>query len=614
MKLSNKRLEKLIERKDSFINLFILGFFLLIFATTTYAYIFNYWYQGRIFPGIYIDSIYVGGKTPGEAYQLLNEKFYQFEQKGFTYIFKDKVIKINAVIISPTDPDLVYEIIEPQTDTTVKRALLIGRKGAWWKKIYNPITTAIFKKKIDFSYSLEKDRLIKNLKNNLEQYEQIPKNAQIIWSKDKFNFKKEQNGKIFQYENIIKATEEKIKKLDSSPLTISLSISKPTVNLTNIQKTTKDNLKIISEKKPTLIWQTSQKNYKKSFLTYKNHIILNKNSKGEIILELDKDWLTEELKKIKKEIDTPSQNAKFEIIDGRVKEFQQSKDGKFLNINKNISLINTNFSKNKFITGLELDIDRAKIQTADVNNLGISEIIGVGVSDFSGSPPNRIHNIKIGAQSLNGLLIKPGEEFSLLKALLPIDQSNGYLPELVIKGNETVPEYGGGLCQIGTTAFRAALASGLPITQRQNHSYRVRYYEPAGTDATIYDPAPDFRFLNDTPGHILIQTKMENNKLIFEYWGTEDGRQATSTKPRIYNITPPPPTKFIETLTLKPGEIKCTERAHNGADAEFTYIVIFPDGEKKEKIFKSHYRPWQEVCLKGVEKLSTSTPDIIKNQ
>ena len=163
--------------------------------------------------------------------------------------------------------------------------------------------------------------------------------------------------------------------------------------------------------------------------------------------------------------------------------------------------------------------------------------------------------------------------------------------------------------------FRAALAAGLPITMRRNHSYRVGYYEPAGTDATIYDPWPDLRFINDTADYILIQSKIDGDNLSFEFWGTGDGRMAERTEPTIYNIVKPGPAKIIETTDLKPGEKKCAERAHNGADAYFDYKVTYAGGEIKENRFSSHYVPWQEVCLLGVEKLSappataTSTPD-----
>jgi vancomycin resistance protein YoaR len=203
-------------------------------------------------------------------------------------------------------------------------------------------------------------------------------------------------------------------------------------------------------------------------------------------------------------------------------------------------------------------------------------------------------------------LIKPGEEFSLIKALGKIDGTTGYLQELVIKENKTTPEYGGGLCQIGTTLFRAVVNSGLPVTMRRNHSYRVAYYEPAGTDATIYDPLPDFRFMNDTGKALLLQTKISGDKAVFTFWGTRDGRTVSSTKPVIYNIVKPGPTKLVETTDLKPGEKKCTEKAHNGADAYFDYQVIYPSGEEKKVRFSSHYVPWREVCLVGV--VATSTP------
>jgi hypothetical protein len=127
----------------------------------------------------------------------------------------------------------------------------------------------------------------------------------------------------------------------------------------------------------------------------------------------------------------------------------------------------------------------------------------------------------------------------------------------------------------------------------------------AGTDATIYDPAPDFRFINDTGNYILIQSRIEGNNIYFDFWGTKDGRLVEKTKPTVTKIVKPGPTKIIETLDLKPGEKKCTEKAHNGADASFYYKVTYPNGDIKDKTFNSHYVPWREVCLLGVEKLST---------
>ena len=125
-----------------------------------------------------------------------------------------------------------------------------------------------------------------------------------------------------------------------------------------------------------------------------------------------------------------------------------------------------------------------------------------------------------------------------------------------------------------------------------------------GIDATIYDPKPDLKFLNDTGNYILIQARIEGDELIFEFWGTKDGRVAVQSEPIVFNRTSPPPAKLIETLDLPVGKKKCTERAHAGADAIFTYTITYIDGVVKTQEFKSHYKPWGEVCLIGVEKLS----------
>ena len=274
----------------------------------------------------------------------------------------------------------------------------------------------------------------------------------------------------------------------------------------------------------------------------------------------------------------------------------------------------------------DLDVTLANIQTAldgthkalgvietsyghfegpDAERLGIKDFLGIGHSNFAGSPSNRLKNIALGAKKVDSTIIPANTEFSLLHVLGPIDGPSGWLPELVIKGNKTTPEFGGGLCQIGTTIFRAALNTGLPITERQNHSYRVRYYEPAGTDATIYDPQPDFKFLNDTPNNLLVTKELTGNNVSFMIWGTKDGRVASSSIPVVSNIIQPPPKKIVESLDIPVGTTKCTETAHAGATAVFDYQITYANGDVKKKTFRSVYKPWQAVCLHGVAKLST---------
>ncbi|MDQ5970336.1 MAG: hypothetical protein QG603_113, partial [Patescibacteria group bacterium] len=305
-------------------------------------------------------------------------------------------------------------------------------------------------------------------------------------------------------------------------------------------------------------------------------------------------------KGLSEDIEVLVQDAKFKLANGKVSEFMESREGKMIDWLKTTTELEKIISDNKKEFKIVVEIVQPKVMNSEVNDLGIGALLGTGESDFKGSPPNRVHNIGVGAQTLNGLLINPGEEFSLITALGDIDGESGYKQELVIKGNKTIPEYGGGLCQIGTTVFRAALGTGLPIKERRNHSYRVSYYEPAGMDATIYDPKPDLRFLNDTGNYILIQSRIEDTKIYFDFWGTSDGRVATTTKPLVYNLVSPPARREVKTTDLKPGQRRCTESAHTGADTKFDYSVLYPgQSEPIKETFYSHYIPWQEVCLIG---------------
>ena len=108
----------------------------------------------------------------------------------------------------------------------------------------------------------------------------------------------------------------------------------------------------------------------------------------------------------------------------------------------------------------------------------------------------------------------------------------------MIKEDKTIPEYGGGLCQVSTTLFRAAVYSGLKITERRSHSYAVRYYSPTGFDATIYPPYTDLKFENTTPGHLYLQSNIQGTKITFQIFGTGDGRTVKLTGPNVYDQQP----------------------------------------------------------------------------
>jgi len=253
------------------------------------------------------------------------------------------------------------------------------------------------------------------------------------------------------------------------------------------------------------------------------------------------------------------------------------------------------------------------VKLSDINDLGIADVLGVGISTFRDSHTNRIKNIATAIKRLNGSLVKPEEEFSALKYAGPFTSENGFLPEEVIKGDKIKKEIGGGMCQIGTTLFRMAMNSAMPITERRNHSLVVGYYaDPVngnpGTDATLYEPILDFKFLNDTGSYLLLQTEIDykRQQLTFTLWGRPDGRKGWYTHPTVSRWIPAgAPLPDIESAELKPGERKC-QNAFRGAVASFVYSRITSSSEKIDRTFESYYRPLPKICVVGKTVSSTA--------
>jgi vancomycin resistance protein YoaR len=230
-------------------------------------------------------------------------------------------------------------------------------------------------------------------------------------------------------------------------------------------------------------------------------------------------------------------DANFSIDGGRAVAFSMEKDGWRIDTDKSQKIISDLITTENATDTIELVYNTIKpeIKAKDVNKLGITEIIGEGKSNFSGSTRSRIHNIQVAANKFNGLIIKPGEEFSFVENLGPVDGEHGYKQELVIKRNKTELDYGGGVCQISTTVFRAAIYSGLEITARRNHAYPVHYYYPHGMDSTVYIPKPDLKFINNTGHHILVQYEINipARELVFKFYGTKAGRKVEIDGPHV---------------------------------------------------------------------------------
>ncbi|MFC1640579.1 VanW family protein [Patescibacteria group bacterium] len=289
-----------------------------------------------------------------------------------------------------------------------------------------------------------------------------------------------------------------------------------------------------------------------------------------LLVGLDKNVVAESLLPISDELNVDGQNARLAYSDGKVVVVEESVDGQAVNteqaLNDIVELLQDK-SKDREIALFVQDED-AEVTEGNYRKLGITDFLGRGESNFSGSSSTRIHNIRTAVDRFDGILIAPENEFSFVTTLGDVDGTTGYLQELVIKENKVIPEFGGGVCQVSTTMFRAAVESGLDITQRKNHAFVVSYYGTPGTDATIYVPSPDMTFINNTPGYILVQPWISGTTLVFDFYGKHDGREVITEGPYQYG------------------------NSSGGTSTSWTQIVYNDAGQEYlRQTFDSYYRP-----------------------
>jgi vancomycin resistance protein YoaR len=332
---------------------------------------------------------------------------------------------------------------------------------------------------------------------------------------------------------------------------------------------------------------------------------------------LDQNVLGARLAAISHEVTRTSSNARYIFNDDtrQLEVISPSSSGLEMDVGETVARVNERVSGADREVPLALRVIPAEFnESVTAEQLGITELVASSTSYFAGSSEGRRNNVQVAASKFHGVVIKPGEVFSFNEWLGEVSEEEGYDESLIIFGNETIPDVGGGICQVSTTAYRAAFWAGFPITERWAHAYRVGYYEqgdqPVGLDATIYSPLVDLKFLNDSPHHLLIETYINQNRsaLIFKFYSTGTGKIVELEGPVVTDVIEHGEPVYREDADLEPGEIKQIEWETNGLTSVITRVIRDATTNEviERKEFKSKFRPWNAVYLVGP---GTEVPD-----
>ncbi len=302
---------------------------------------------------------------------------------------------------------------------------------------------------------------------------------------------------------------------------------------------------------------------------------------------------------------------------GDVAPLVEGTPGRTIDAEKLWSRVQTAFDGGQQRVSVPLVTIQPSITRLSASELQFDNLIAEGLSRFSGSSDNRIHNIDNGSRLIDGTVIPPGETFSFNATVGPITAGNGFVEGLVIAPSRTEPGIGGGICQVSTTLFRAAFWAGLPVSERWQHAYRVGYYElgpgnPPGFDAAIWQPAQDLAFTNDTPNHILIKRQFDARRqtLAFRLMGPSLEREVTLDAWKGDEIEPPP-LRVEPSTELPAGEIEKTDSAIPGLRTVITRLVMLGGRVIAKDRFPSVFLPWAERWEVGQDEDGNFDPNLV---
>jgi vancomycin resistance protein YoaR len=306
-------------------------------------------------------------------------------------------------------------------------------------------------------------------------------------------------------------------------------------------------------------------------------------------------------------VGTPAEDARFKTSNGSV-TIIPSKNG----IGADIALLATDITavlKNGANTSRTVEIKTTVVEpqltTEKARNMGVEERISTFTTTYDGSNAPRTSNIHTLGDSLDGKLVAPGATFSFNGAVGERTAAKGYQEANAIVNGKLVPQLGGGICQVGTTLFNTAFFAGVPIPDRQNHSFFISHY-PKGRDATVSWGGPDLKWKNDTKNWILVSVSYTSDSITISFYGTDPGRDVAYTTGPFTNETPYPVEK-INDPTLKAGLKLVKDRGETGKKCVVVRTVTSGGQVVRTDTFTSNYKPKVEVVRIGTKGAKTAT-------
>ncbi|MGC4106612.1 MAG: VanW family protein [Thermomicrobiales bacterium] len=549
-------------------------------------------YGDRIYPAVIVGDVSVGGMTPSQAQSAIQARADAINQGTFTFSYEGKTW-------TPTLAELGGTV---DVDSALSEAERVGRSGDATDRL--AVTGSLLRddKMIPLKTSIDQTKLNAWFDKVDSDIGHPAVDADLVVNGGTVTITNDEVGTVVDRAAATKQIMAALQSLGPISVAMPVVADQPKIRASDLQ----DNYDMLSAAVKAPITAnfsgtalTIDPTTLTQYLTVETTLV---DGSPHVALDMDRDALATALNdQYSGSVNSSPVDATVAWSDGvGLVATSDSQNGYTLEPDKFADAVVSSFLGSNKSFDLPVAVTKPEIDANNLGALGITTALATGDSDFSNGSEARDTNIYVGIGLLNGTLVRPGGEFSFNGAIGAITADKGYVEAGVIVAERVGRDIGGGICQVSTTTFRAALLAGMPIGEWNPHSYRLKGYEAdgwtEGFDASILqegdDPQywGDFTFTNNTPGWILVSAWTSYPKAYVRIYGTDDGRTV-----KISDFTESEPitdNQDVEVVddTLAAGTIEQSEWPQDGINVGFMRDVYDASGElTEERWFQSDY-------------------------
>lgn len=567
---------------------------LTVFFGVMLAAAWQFWHTNRIYTGVTVGGVPVGGLTRAEAGKRLHEQLYAYP--------------LPPVSVAYAGQQWPLPMLQVQADLAdaVNRAYLVGREGAVPAQILERMRTALAGAAMTPPLSIDPAPLRAALERVADRVEKPGVPARQIGAVAA----PPQDGVQVDVDATLQAVLDALHRTDlhATAVVPLAAANVPPVAADSAATGEAGALSSVLFQQPLLL-RSAQGGPTMAL----DPAVLSGFVVATDPLQLDGARLRAHLSTLAGPFEAPPRNARlrFNSATGGLVVLQESRSGRTLDVEATAQAAEGALRAGAGEAPLAFAVVAPAVDSNRIAELGIRELVASSSTYFAGSSASRVHNIEVAAAKFDGVVIPPNQNFSFNEIVRDVSSANGFEDSLIIWGDRTAVGVGGGVCQVSTTIFRTAYEGGFPIVARANHGYVVDWYGEPGLDATIFTPSVDFIFRNDTGSHLLLEPVVDsvNGVITFNFYGARPDRVVSVGRPVITDVKAPEPPSYVVDESLAAGETKQVDWEKEGMTATVTRTIV-ENGTTRTDTLVSKYQPWRAVYLvgPGTEIPATPTP------